>query len=66
MDDLDEEQAEAYDEAFDHDFDIAQAFRTYVIPKAVLWFTGEELLDDDDDDDEEEDDDEHDDDDELQ
>mmetsp|Transcript_26299 Transcript_26299/g.37687 ORF Transcript_26299/g.37687 Transcript_26299/m.37687 type:complete len:386 (-) Transcript_26299:157-1314(-) len=67
VDDLDEEQAEAYDEAFDHDFDIAQAFRTYVIPKAVLWFTGEELLDDDDeDDDEDDDDDEHDDDDELQ
>jgi nucleosome assembly protein 1-like 1 len=56
-DELDEEQADAFEEAFDHDYDIAQAFRTYVIPKAVLWFTGEELVDSDDDDEEEEDDD---------
>ena len=40
---MDEEEAEAMEEAFDHDYDVAQAFRGCVIPKAVLWFTGEAM-----------------------
>jgi len=43
MDDMDEEQADAIEEAFDHDYDIAQSFRSHLIPKAILWFTGEAL-----------------------
>jgi nucleosome assembly protein 1-like 1 len=40
---MDEEEADAIEEAFDHDYDIAQSFRSHVIPKAVLWFTGEAM-----------------------
>uniref|UniRef100_A0A6T8H1D7 Nucleosome assembly protein n=1 Tax=Proboscia inermis TaxID=420281 RepID=A0A6T8H1D7_9STRA len=43
MEEMDEEQADAIEEAFDHDYDVAQAFRSHIIPKAVLWFTGEAL-----------------------
>lgn len=46
---MDEEEAQAVEEAFDHDYDIAQAFRGCVIPKAVLWFTGEAMEEDYDD-----------------
>lgn len=41
MDDMDEEEAEELEEIFDSDYEVAQAFRTQVIPRAVLWFTGE-------------------------
>lgn len=43
---MDEEEADAVEEAFDHDYDVAQAFRGHLIPKAVLWFTGEAMDDD--------------------
>lgn len=43
MDAMDEEQADAIEEAFDRDYDVAQAFRSYLIPNAVLWFTGEAI-----------------------
>ena len=46
---MDEEDANAVEEAFDHDYDVAQAFRGCVIPKAVLWFTGEAMEEDYDD-----------------
>jgi len=47
---LDEEEADAVEEAFDFDYDVAQAFRGHLIPKGVLWFTGEAAdgLDDED------------------
>jgi hypothetical protein len=41
MDVVDEEEADAVEEAFDHDYDIASAIRSHLILKAVLWFTGE-------------------------
>ena len=40
MDSMDEEEAERLEEVFDNDYDVAQAFRFHVIPKAVLWFSG--------------------------
>ena len=40
MDDMDEERAEQLESAFNDDFDIAQALRSHVIPKAVQWFVG--------------------------
>jgi len=43
---VDEDEADAIDEAFDHDYDVAQAFRSHLIKKAVLWFTGEAMIDD--------------------
>ncbi len=43
MDVVDEEEADAVEEAFDHDYDIASAIRSHLIPKAVLWFTGEAM-----------------------
>jgi len=41
MDEIDEEQAEHLEEIFDDDYEVANAFRTGIIPHAVLWFTGE-------------------------
>lgn len=49
MDVMDEEEADAVEEAFDHDYDVAQAIRGHLIPKAVLWFTGEAMMMDEDD-----------------
>jgi nucleosome assembly protein 1-like 1 len=43
--DMDEEEADAIEEAFDHDYDVAQSFRSHIIPKAVMWFTGEAMQD---------------------
>mmetsp|Transcript_7705 Transcript_7705/g.11781 ORF Transcript_7705/g.11781 Transcript_7705/m.11781 type:complete len:343 (+) Transcript_7705:84-1112(+) len=40
IDRFDEEDAERLEEAFDADYDVANAFRLNVCPKAVLWFTG--------------------------
>ena len=44
MEVMDEEEADAVEESFDHDYDVAQAFRGHVVPKAVLWFTGEAMM----------------------
>jgi nucleosome assembly protein 1-like 1 len=41
LDMMDEEEADRLEQAFDQDYDIAQAFRSHVVPKAVLWFTGQ-------------------------
>ena len=41
MENMDEDEAERLEEAFDADFDVAQAFRLHIVPKAVLWFTGQ-------------------------
>ena len=41
LEDMDENEAERLESAFDQDYDIAQAFRSHIVPKAVLWFTGE-------------------------
>lgn len=38
---MDEDEADAFEEALEHDYDVAQSFRSFIIPKAVLWFTGE-------------------------
>ena len=43
MEDNDEEQADTIEQAFDLDYDIAQAFCSHIVPKAVLLFTGEAL-----------------------
>lgn len=40
-DDMDEDEADRLEEAFEEDYDVAQAFRSHIIPKAVLWFTGQ-------------------------
>lgn len=45
MEEIDEEEADAIEEAFDHDYDVAQQFRSHIIPKGVLWFTGEAMTD---------------------
>jgi nucleosome assembly protein 1-like 1 len=56
VEEMDEETADALEEAFDHDYDVAQAFRSHIIPKAVLWFTGEAMFEDADDEDSSDDD----------
>lgn len=43
---MDEEEADAIEEAFDNDYDVAQAIRSHLIPKAILWFTGEAMMED--------------------
>jgi hypothetical protein len=42
---MDEDEADAIEEAFDHDYDVAQSFRSHIIPKAVMWLTGEAMQD---------------------
>lgn len=42
---MDEDEADRLEEAFEQDYDVAQAFRSHIIPKAVLWFTGQALED---------------------
>lgn len=44
MDSMDEEKAEELEAIFDEDYELAMAFRTQVIPRAVMWFTGEVRL----------------------
>ena len=39
-DNMDEEKAEQLEKEFNDDFDVAQALRSHVIPKAVQWFAG--------------------------
>ena len=36
MDEMDEEQADAIEEAFDHDYDVAQSFRKHIVPKGKI------------------------------
>ena len=43
MEDMDEEQANAVYQAFDMDYDVAQAFCSRIVDKAVLLFMGEAL-----------------------
>lgn len=50
MEVMDEDEADAVEEQFDHDYDVAQAVRGHLIPRAVLWFTGEAMTEDYDDD----------------
>ena len=38
---MEDEQANAVDQAFGLDYDVAQAFCSHIVPKALLWFTGE-------------------------
>ena len=45
MEDNNEEQADAVEQEFDLDYDIAQAFCSHIVPKAVLLFTVEALND---------------------
>jgi nucleosome assembly protein 1-like 1 len=45
MDSMDEDEAERLEELFDADYDVAQAFRSQLIPNAVLWFTGQAMED---------------------
>ena len=41
MEDNDKYQADAIEQAFDLDYDVAQAFCSHIVPKAVILFTGE-------------------------
>ena len=41
MEDNDKEQDDAVEQAFDLDYNVAQAFCSHIVPKTVLWFTGE-------------------------
>ncbi|KAL3803761.1 LOW QUALITY PROTEIN: hypothetical protein ACHAW5_004612 [Stephanodiscus triporus] len=43
----DEDEADAVEEAFDHDYDVSAGFPSHLIRKAVLWFTGEAMMEDD-------------------
>ena len=45
MKDIDKYQADAVDQAFDLDYDVAQVFCSHIVPKAILLFTGEALGD---------------------
>jgi ribulose bisphosphate carboxylase small subunit len=38
---MNEEVAAQLEASFEQDYEVAQAFRTQIIPKAVQWFTGE-------------------------
>jgi nucleosome assembly protein 1-like 1 len=43
LDTMDEQEAVSLEAAFEEDYDIAQAFRSHVIPKAVMWFAGDAM-----------------------
>jgi nucleosome assembly protein 1-like 1 len=43
LENMDEEEAIRLEAAFNEDYDFAQAFRSHIIPKAVMWFTGDAL-----------------------
>ena len=38
-----EEEVMNLEQAFDEDYDVAQAFRSHIIPKAVMWFSGDAM-----------------------
>ncbi|VEU41184.1 unnamed protein product [Pseudo-nitzschia multistriata] len=40
---MDEEECLRVEAAFDEDYDIAQAFRSHIIPKAIEWFAGDAM-----------------------
>lgn len=44
MEDMDEDEADRLEEVFETDYDVAQAFRSHIVPKAVMWFTGQVSL----------------------
>ena len=44
MEDNDNEKYDVVEQAFDLDYDVAQAFCSHTVPKAVLFFTGEALV----------------------
>jgi len=48
--DMDEEEIQAIEDAFDRDWDVATAVRCQLVTRAVTWFTGEALDEDLDDD----------------
>lgn len=41
IEDMEEEEVLKLEEIFDNDYNVGVAFRTQIIPKAVLWFTGQ-------------------------
>eukprot|EP00537_Pseudo-nitzschia_pungens_P000086 CAMPEP_0172370370 /NCGR_PEP_ID=MMETSP1060-20121228/37318_1 /TAXON_ID=37318 /ORGANISM="Pseudo-nitzschia pungens, Strain cf. cingulata" /LENGTH=355 /DNA_ID=CAMNT_0013095607 /DNA_START=51 /DNA_END=1118 /DNA_ORIENTATION=+ len=43
LDTMDEEECLRLEAAFDEDYDIAQAFRSHIIPKAIEWFVGDAM-----------------------
>mmetsp|Transcript_15263 Transcript_15263/g.23757 ORF Transcript_15263/g.23757 Transcript_15263/m.23757 type:complete len:365 (-) Transcript_15263:167-1261(-) len=43
MEHMDEADADLLEETLGIDYDVAQSFRSHIIPKAVLWYTGEAL-----------------------
>lgn len=43
IDNMSEEEAVQLEATFDADYDIAQAFRSHIIPKAILWYTGQAM-----------------------
>jgi nucleosome assembly protein 1-like 1 len=38
-----EEEVMQLEQAFDDDYDVAQSFRSHIVPKAVLWFAGDAM-----------------------
>ena len=38
-----EEEVMNLEQAFDEDYDVAQAFRSHIVPKAVMWFAGDAM-----------------------
>ena len=42
---VEEAEVNKVEDSFEQDYDVAQAFRSHLIPKAVLWFTGEAMMD---------------------
>ena len=45
MEDMDYDKVDAVDQVFDMDYNVAQAFCSHIVPKAVLLFMGEALDD---------------------
>lgn len=43
LDNMNEEEALRLEAAFDQDYDVAQAFRSHIIPKAIMWFSGDAM-----------------------
>lgn len=43
LDTMNEEEAARLESEYDADYDIAQAFRTKIVPNAVLWYLGEAM-----------------------
>eukprot|EP00536_Pseudo-nitzschia_multiseries_P002575 jgi/Psemu1/294871/fgenesh1_pm.34_\ len=43
LDTMDEEECLRLEAAFNEDYDVAQAFRSHIIPKAIEWFVGDAM-----------------------